>query len=243
MRPEVSVEIRAALPRDPAWLSPGERERLDAMRLPRRRNEFRRGRWLAKRMLARALGLATDFDTLRELEIGADERGAPRPRRRGEPVDCDLSISHRKGAALCAMAPRGARVGCDIEWVEPRSVAFERHMLNAEERTWLETLAPADRARGANLVWSIKESAVKALGTGLDVDVRTLRLRLDDAGRCFEVDVPGVPAPLVGRIGHLRDFVWAVASQRRLVAEAFRLESGAAHRRTEPRLLDSIGQA
>jgi len=199
VRPRVLLEARAELPRELGWLAAGERERLAAMRLPRRRNDFRRGRWTAKRAVARVFGVPETAEALSEIEICADDRGAPYARRRGERLPCEMSLSHRAGAALCAVADERQRIGCDIEWVEPRSRAFALHFLTAEERRWLDGLAPGTRHEAANLLWSAKESAVKTLGTGLDLDVRTLGVHVSLEGRRrVRVEVPGVPEPLHG---------------------------------------------
>ena len=124
-------------------------------------------------------------EALSELEVCADDRGAPYARRRGERLRCDLSLSHRAGAALCAIGGARSRIGCDIEWVEPRSRAFALLFLTAGERGWLESLPAESRAEAANLLWSARESVVKALGTGLDIEGGDLdkRFRIGEVQR------------------------------------------------------------
>lgn len=219
MNTSLWLEARAPLPRESDWLAPGERERLAAMRFPRRRHDFRRGRWTAKRALARTLRLPETSEGLSELEVCADDRGAPYARRRGERVPCDLSLSHRAGAALCAIGSANSRIGCDIEWVEPRSRAFALHFLTAGERGWLESLPTGSRAEASNLLWSAKESVVKALGTGLDIDVRRLSVQLSAEGRHFAVAVPCVGETLRGRWGRHEGWLWTLASPEPLAVE------------------------
>ena len=214
MRALAVFEARAELPRACDWLAPGERARLSEMRFPRRRHDFRRGRWTAKRALLGALeGAPRATPTaLAEIEIRPDDRGAPHAFRRDRPLDCDLSLSHRAGAVLCVFARRGARVGCDVEWIEPRTSAFERSFLSGDERRWLDGRPGASRSLGANLLWSAKESALKALRIGLDVDTRRVGVRFGAAGRDFWVSVPGVDAPLLGRWGWRGRWIWTLAS-------------------------------
>ena len=208
------LEARAPMPRELGWLAAGERERLAALRLPRARNDFRRGRWTAKRAIARAFGWSEAPDALSEIEIGSAEGGAPVPRRRGERLPCEVTISHRSGAALCALSEAGSLVGCDLEWVEPRSRAFRLHFLTDEERSWLDGLSAAAGDEGANLLWSAKESAVKALRTGLDVDVRSLRVcaTARDEGAELVVRPAGEVGPLRGFWGRHGPWVWTVLS-------------------------------
>ncbi len=227
MKPGLWLEVGAAIPRELDWLADGERERLAAMRFPRRRHDFRRGRWAVKRALARALALPETRESLAQLEVRADGRGAPFACLRGERLPCDLSLSHRAGAALCAVAPAGTRIGCDVEWVEPRSRAFARHFLAANDRRWLDSLPEPSRAEAANLLWSARESAVKAFGTGLDVDVRTLEVRVTEDRTRFDVRALRTGQALHGRWGRHRGWLWTVASPRPLgVLEPASLRDG-----------------
>ncbi len=213
MRPGLTFEVPRSLPRETTWLSKGERARLASMRFPRRRHDFRLGRWTAKRALARRFGLSESLPSLGEIEIRAGERGAPRAFLGGEAMDCDVSLSHRQGAVLFAIGPRGSRVGCDVEWIEERSQAFVATFLSAAERRWLSGLSPAARSGGANLLWSAKESALKALGTGLDVDLRQVEVRLsEDAGQGVRVVIPCRGESLSGCWGQQGDWLWTLAS-------------------------------
>jgi 4'-phosphopantetheinyl transferase len=115
---------------------------------------------------------------------------------------CSVSLSHREGQALAVVGPPEAQLGCDLEIVEPRSRAFVEDYFTVGERHRLSLAPPEDRDRLANLVWSAKESAVKALRTGLRVDTRTadvhLLLRDEEKGwRPLRVRRAGAP-PLEG---------------------------------------------
>jgi 4'-phosphopantetheinyl transferase len=64
-------------------------------------------------------------------------------------------------------------LGCDLELVEPRSDAFIADYFTAKEQA-LVAHAGADRFRLVALLWSAKESALKALRVGLRVDTRSV---------------------------------------------------------------------
>ena len=74
------------------------------------------------------------------IEILAAADGAPEAWLDGERAPVSVSLSHRGGRALAAVAAAPAVVGCDLELVEPRSGAFVR-----------EWLAPAEQALVAAL--------------------------------------------------------------------------------------------
>ena len=167
----------AELPEDDAWLDPEEAERARSFVFPGRRLDFRLGRWTAKHAVAAWLGRCEDFA---RIAIRTSAAGAPRVLVDGEPAPVEISFSHRDGRAACAVAPAGTRLGCDLEWVEPRSESF-LHDCFVPAEIELVQLAPVEhRPLYANLIWSAKESALKALRTGLRDDARSVEVRLLD---------------------------------------------------------------
>ncbi|HEX6898665.1 MAG TPA: 4'-phosphopantetheinyl transferase superfamily protein [Thermoanaerobaculia bacterium] len=161
-----------ALPQDDSWLTPAERLHLATLRFPPRRASWRLGRWAAKRAVSAFLG----SPALESLEIRAAPDGAPEAFVGGKPAPVVLSLTHRGALAACAVAPPGVALGCDLERVEPRSEAFVRDYFTDAERTW--TASAPDPSLGANLIWSAKESALKALREGLRMDTRAVEVRL-----------------------------------------------------------------
>jgi 4'-phosphopantetheinyl transferase len=154
------------------WLSAGEAVRLSGMRFPKRRADWKLGRWTAKRALAACLNLAADHRSLARIEIRPAPGGAPEVFLGGEPAPVTISISHRAGWAACAVARQGAALGCDLEVVESRSDAFATDYFTAEEQELLAQASPAERWRLLAVLWSGKESALKALRVGLRLDTR-----------------------------------------------------------------------
>ena len=161
------------VPEDDGWLTPAEQVRLATFQLPWRRADWRLGRWAAKHAVAAFLGAS--FEAV-EIRPAAD--GAPEALLAGDPAPAALSFSHRAGRAACAVAPAGTALGCDLELVEPRSAAFVHDFFTPAERTLVEAAPPEDHPLLANLIWSAKESALKALRAGLRLDTRGVEVRL-----------------------------------------------------------------
>ncbi len=67
----------ADVPAENQWLSAGEILFLGRLRFARRRNDWRLGRWTAKRALAACLNLPGDPLALANIEIRAATSGAP----------------------------------------------------------------------------------------------------------------------------------------------------------------------
>jgi len=163
--------LQADRPQRLGWLSPYERERALAMTIPWRREDFLLGRWAAKRLLAAVLGCEIGP----ALEVRAAPSGRPEAFLDGHPLRLSLSLSHREGLALAAVDDAGNPVGADLEAVEPRSDAFVRDYFTVKE---IAAVASGRRDLLANLIWSAKESALKALGAGLTLDTRSVEIEL-----------------------------------------------------------------
>ena len=153
------------VPADDAWLSPSEAKTEKAFVFAKRRLDWRLGRWTAKQAIMRA-GLAA---RPAEIAVIAADDGAPEawvgPRR----IDRSLSISHRSGVGLAALFT--GCVGCDLELVEPRSPPFLEDFFTAAERRAVRD------DHDAALYWTIKESTLKLMRTGLRRDTRSVEVR------------------------------------------------------------------
>ena len=167
----------ADLPAEDAWLSAGEAARLARLRFPKRRADWRLGRWTAKRAVALCCNLPADAKTLSRLEIRAAPDGAPEVFFENRPGGVSISLSHRDGFAACAVAPPVTELGCDLELIEPRSDAFVADYFTVEEQALVSATAPDLRPRLVTLLWSAKESALKALRSGLRLDTRCVTVQ------------------------------------------------------------------
>ena len=111
-----------------------------------------------------------------DCEILAAADGAPEVWLRDEPAAMRISLSHSHGRCLCALGVTDRRLGCDLERIETRSTAFEETYFTEAELELLQGCTPGDRDRLVTLIWSAKESLLKALRTGLRSDTRRIRI-------------------------------------------------------------------
>lgn len=164
------------VPEGVAWLGSREREAAAGLR-GRRLQDWRLGRWTAKVAVAAWLDAGAG-----RIEILAAPDGAPEVWLDGKPAPLSLSLSHRAGRALAVVAPAPATIGCDLELVEPRSDAFVREWLTADEQRSLWPLGGPARDLAANLLWTAKEAAAKVRREGLRLDLRRAAVQVGRAG-------------------------------------------------------------
>jgi len=170
------ADVRAPLD----WLSAAEVARLNVMRVPKRRDDWRLGRWTAKQAVAAYLDLPSDAWALAGIEIRPADSGAPEVFLHDGPAAVSISLTHRDGIAACALAPAGIAVGCDLELVEPRGEAFIADYFTAREQELIARTPQPERFRVVALLWSAKESTLKVLRTGLRLDTRDVEVTLAD---------------------------------------------------------------
>jgi 4'-phosphopantetheinyl transferase len=162
------------VPIDNQWLSPEESMCLHTLRFLKRRNDWRLGRWTAKHALATCLHLPTDFRSLAKFEIHAAPSGAPEVFLFGKAADVAISLSHRSGTSLCTVGHGATKFGCDLERVEARSDAFVDDYFTASEQALFASVPVRNRPLLLAVLWSAKESALKALRVGLRLDTRSM---------------------------------------------------------------------
>jgi 4'-phosphopantetheinyl transferase len=97
-----------------------------------------------------------------------------------------ISLSHSAGTAVCALAKSSVALGCDLELIEVRSDAFVADYFTSGEQALVRAAAAPERLRLVTLLWSAKESALKALGAGLRLDTRSVEVSLG-----LQEDLPG----------------------------------------------------
>ncbi len=173
------------VPRGNDWLGGRELEKLEQLRFTKRRADWRLGRWTAKRAVCAFLSLGKVHEVgvvhavgakPSEVEIIAAADGAPELFVGGVTSPATVSISHSHGTGFCALSPEGLDVGCDVEAIEPRADSFAADYFTPSEIRMIEQASGQDRVSLTTLVWSAKESALKALRTGLDRDTRSVEV-------------------------------------------------------------------
>jgi len=172
-------QTEADLPSHGDWLSADEAVLLSHLRFTKRRADWRLGRWTAKCAVAACLNLPGDPRPLREIEVRPAPSGAPQVFVRNRFAAVTISISHRAGVAVCAIVMGGAQLGCDLELIEPRDGSFVADYFTSEEQELISRAPQADQPRLVTLLWSAKESTLKALRQGLRVDTRCVAVTFD----------------------------------------------------------------
>jgi 4'-phosphopantetheinyl transferase len=147
----------------------------------KRRTDWRLGRWTAKRAVAARTQRGPGFFS--RIEIRAADDGAPEAWIDGRLWGRSLSLSHSGGRAVCAVAAADGFLGCDLERIENRGRVFVEDYFTGEEASWIARQPAEQRDLLVNLVWSAKESTLKALRQGLRSDTRAVEV---DLGGIFE---------------------------------------------------------
>ena len=160
------------VPPGDGWLGGREMEVLSQLRIPKRRADWRLGRWTAKIALATRHQMPRHHEALAGIQIVAAASGAPEvtdPRLRSA-----ISLSHSGAVAACAVADAGTDLGCDVEAVTPRSPAFLEDYFTPAEQHLAARSSGEVRCGLVTLMWSAKESTLKALRCGLRADTRSV---------------------------------------------------------------------
>ncbi|HEU5335953.1 MAG TPA: 4'-phosphopantetheinyl transferase superfamily protein [Terriglobales bacterium] len=179
-------QSEAQVPYGIEWLSASERVRLSGLRVPKRHSDWRLGRWTAKRAVALYLKDSSP-SFLREIEVRPALSGAPEVFVFGQRAEFSVSLSHRVQHAMVALAPPGGAIGCDLEYIEVHSDPFVADYFTANEQLVIRRSAACAQAALVSLLWSAKESALKALHHGLRLDTRRLEVSLaENAGTTWE---------------------------------------------------------
>lgn len=157
---------------DPAsFLCEQEAGLLGPRAVAKRRDDFHRGRFIAKKLLA------AHFPGTSPIDHGVlpDDRGVPIPRDpSGQARPVSLSITHTRGYAGAAIVAAPLQVGIDAERaIENRDLITGNFYTEAEQALVARAAEPA---RVATTIWSAKEAITKAIGDGLRVPLLTIEV-------------------------------------------------------------------
>ena len=161
-----------------ASLGPRDLDRL-SLRLPepetqtaaQMQRHAQRGHFVVGRLLVRSLAAKVTGIDARELAIHVEQQG--RPVVANAPFPLFVSIAHSENVVVAAAAR--CRVGVDVERVTAhRHPGIFRRVCSSRELRLLARTADGDRDRAFVSIWSRKEAYGKALGVGLDYDLRAV---------------------------------------------------------------------
>jgi len=169
-----SIQDWQQVPAEFDWLTSAERARLDGFRFEKRRRDWLSGRWTAKLALLEIAGMSRE--EIARFEVASAPDGAPLPKLDGGNCDVQLSLSHSNGRAFCAVSSAATPLGCDIELVESRSAGFVETYFTDTECKHVERADAESRDLLVTMIWSAKESTLKALRTGLRADTRSVEV-------------------------------------------------------------------
>ena len=151
-------------------LSPDEQRHAARFHFAIDRSRYCIRRGILRELIAQRLGRGP-----REIAIALNAFGKPYV----EGSDVRFSLSHSRGMALYASA-RGAEIGCDVEWRDPRfanSETAESILSRVEIETW-QALPERQRTQAFFDYWTCKEAYLKARGVGFALPARDITVSL-----------------------------------------------------------------
>jgi 4'-phosphopantetheinyl transferase len=169
-----------------ASLSEEEASRARRFVFERDRDRYVAARGQLRRLLGDYLGLGPGEIVLAYGPHGKPELAAPHAGSR-----LQFNLSHSRDLVLYAFCP-GRRVGIDVEWVRPMpdQEDFARQFFSPRERELLSMRSGSDRTAAFFVIWTCKESLLKATGSGLTkpIDRTEVALERDGAVRLVMLD-------------------------------------------------------
>lgn len=154
---------------DPASVLTGSEAGLLTPRaVPKRRYDFLRGRWIAKKLMSRV----TPGMGLLDVSILPDDRGVPCLIGSQGPLPYSLSITHTDGLAGAAIVELPELVGIDAERLIADPSLIAQDYFTETERGHLADAPTSSRV--ATVIWASKEAASKALGEGLRLSLTSM---------------------------------------------------------------------
>jgi 4'-phosphopantetheinyl transferase len=150
-------------------------------RIPKRQEEWIASRIAGKRLINKVL--KTEGLRHSDIMIKKERSGQPYVWIQGiGRIPGGFSLSHSNGYVLCGHTSSvESGFGLDLEMIESRSLEFVQDFFSNQEIKKYHGLSDQERNEYATLVWSAKESFLKAVGVGLSID--TKKIEIVDASR------------------------------------------------------------
>ena len=194
IRPENFQASPAAL----ALLNTEERQQHLRFIPPAKRHEFLVTRVLVRSVLGKMLGMAPEALTFVRNEWG---RPALAPEVMTSPIH--FNISHTEGLVICLVSTEN-EIGVDTELFSraPKLLALAPTVFAPKELSELAALPTGDQAERAVILWTLKESYIKARGMGLALPLDGFAFRFEADRVRLEVE------PALGDDGAGWQFQW-----------------------------------
>lgn len=172
VNPDTFVASPAAL----ALLSETERAQHHRFIPQKKRHEYMVARVLVRTVLGRALGVAPEV-----LQFTANEWGRPAV---WPPAPLHFNVSHTDGLLVC-MVSGNPDIGVDTEQLAraPDLLALANTVFAPQELQDLAALPDSEQGYRAVVLWTLKESYIKARGMGLALPLDGFAFRFDADGR------------------------------------------------------------
>lgn len=183
-----------------AWLDDAERDQAASFYDPSDRDLYIAAHvWLRKVLGATLTVRPGDLAFVRD-EYGKPSLAGATPR----PIN--FSLSHTHGGIACALSGV-CEVGADIERVVPISNlgAIAAHTLHPYELRTFQAKPAGERLHRFYRFWAAKESLLKAVGTGLDVEPRRVAFVESPEGDWQLVDYPRDRIGEMGSVTYVGD--------------------------------------
>jgi 4'-phosphopantetheinyl transferase len=173
-----------------------ERRRAATFVRPADRREYVTAHLLLRGLLARQLGCSPEQLRLRRAPCpgcggphGRPELESPAGTGAGARTQLHFSLSHAGGIVLVALADRP--VGVDVEaWPVETTVSAVAPTLPVAERAAIAAASPRNRPAAFARAWARLEAYLKAVGTGIAVDLSRVDLLAAQASGWVIEDLP-----------------------------------------------------
>jgi 4'-phosphopantetheinyl transferase len=177
---ETLLDVPGNAERFTALMSEDERVRDQRFLVEPARRLHRLARGLQREVLASYLPGTTP----RELRFVSGESGRPALAPPFDSSGLVFNLAHTRGLAVLAVA-RGVALGVDAE-IYDKKVPLEvaQRFFSPDEVSGLEALPADAQPRRFLRLWTLKESYLKAVGTGIAGGLDSMTFRIDDAGAC-----------------------------------------------------------
>jgi holo-[acyl-carrier-protein] synthase len=165
-------------------------------KIPKRRIDFISGRIAGKHAVGEYLNITKKTEEsspgFNDIEIRKTDTGAPAVNIVNEETDLLISISHsgRYAVSMVTGVMNYRGIGIDVERIEKRDnafldIAFSMDEIIKLQREYKNPSGDSEKGIDEEITryWTIKESILKSLGIGLNVDLKDIDIVKSDASR------------------------------------------------------------